>query len=61
MSLYQGSDDMVPLFDKVAVINSGHCIYYGNVVAANLKVGLCCNHITVVDTVPRIYDSHFVK
>ncbi|KAJ5462154.1 hypothetical protein N7530_010359 [Penicillium desertorum] len=34
MSLYQGSDDMVPLFDKVAVINSGHCIYYGDVVAA---------------------------
>lgn len=34
MSLYQGSDDMVPLFDKMAVINSGHCIYYGDVVAA---------------------------
>ncbi|KAJ5163911.1 uncharacterized protein N7500_005741 [Penicillium coprophilum] len=34
MSLYQGSDDMVPLFDKVAVINSGHCIYYGDVVSA---------------------------
>ncbi|CAG8044337.1 unnamed protein product [Penicillium nalgiovense] len=34
MSLYQGSDDMVPLLDKVAVINSGHCIYYGDVVAA---------------------------
>ncbi|KAH8698121.1 P-loop containing nucleoside triphosphate hydrolase protein [Phaeosphaeriaceae sp. PMI808] len=29
MSLYQGSDEMVPLFDKVSVINSGRCIYYG--------------------------------
>lgn len=29
MSLYQGSDEMVPLFDKALVINSGRCIYYG--------------------------------
>ncbi|KAJ6186788.1 hypothetical protein N7519_008089 [Penicillium mononematosum] len=45
MSLYQGSDDMVPLFDKVTVINSGHCIYYGDVVAAKSyfeDVGFYC-------------------
>ncbi|KAJ5578814.1 uncharacterized protein N7459_007778 [Penicillium hispanicum] len=34
MSLYQGSDEMVPLFDKVAVINSGRCIYYGDMSSA---------------------------
>lgn len=29
MSVYQGSDAMVPLFDKVLVINQGRQIYYG--------------------------------
>ena len=31
MSIYQGSDAIVPLFDKVIVINSGRQIFYGNV------------------------------
>ncbi|KAF7594854.1 hypothetical protein BBP40_008184 [Aspergillus hancockii] len=34
MSLYQGSDEMVPLFDKVLVINGGRCIYYGDMGSA---------------------------
>ena len=29
MSIYQGSDAIVPLFDKVLVINSGRQIFYG--------------------------------
>ncbi|KAI1825413.1 ABC transporter PeaB1 [Xylaria intraflava] len=29
MSVYQGSDSMVPLFDKVLVINGGRQIFYG--------------------------------
>lgn len=34
MSLYQGSDSMVPLFDKVLVINSGRLIFYGKATEA---------------------------
>ncbi|KAF2636141.1 ABC transporter [Massarina eburnea CBS 473.64] len=34
MSIYQGSNDMVPLFDKVVVINSGRQIFYGKVADA---------------------------
>ncbi|KAI9166308.1 ABC transporter patM [Paramyrothecium foliicola] len=30
MSVYQGSDSMVPLFDKILVINGGRQIFYGN-------------------------------
>ncbi|CAH0026214.1 unnamed protein product [Clonostachys rhizophaga] len=29
MSIYQGSDAMVPMFDKIAVINQGHQVFYG--------------------------------
>ena len=31
MSVYQGSDAIMPFFDKVVVINSGRQIYYGNI------------------------------
>ena len=31
MSIYQGSEAILPYFDKVAVINSGRQIYYGKV------------------------------
>lgn len=34
MSLYQGSDSMVPLFDHVLVINSGRLIFYGKATEA---------------------------
>ena len=34
MSIYQGSDAVVPLFDKVLVINSGRQIFYGPVAEA---------------------------
>ncbi len=34
MSIYQGSDAIVPLFDKVCVINSGRQIYYGPIAEA---------------------------
>lgn len=34
MSVYQGSDAMVPLFDKVLAINQGRQIYFGEATAA---------------------------
>jgi len=34
VSLYQGSDSMVPLFDKVLVINGGRQIFYGKATEA---------------------------
>jgi ATP-binding cassette subfamily G (WHITE) protein 2 (SNQ2) len=34
MSIYQGSDAIVPLFDKVLVVNSGRQIFYGPVAEA---------------------------
>ncbi|KAF2999430.1 hypothetical protein E8E13_007547 [Curvularia kusanoi] len=45
MSLYQGSDEMVHLFDKALIINSGRCIYYGPMSSAKAyfeDLGFAC-------------------
>lgn len=45
ISLYQGSDEMVPLFDKALIINSGRCIYYGPMGSAKAyfeNLGFAC-------------------
>ena len=36
MSVYQGSDGILPLFDKVLVINSGRQIFYGPTIEAEM-------------------------
>lgn len=51
MSLYQGSDAMIQLFDKVLVINSGRQIYYGNVAEAKEyfeSLGFICPERTTI-------------
>ncbi|KAI0437784.1 ABC transporter PeaB1 [Xylaria telfairii] len=53
MSIYQGSDSMVPLFDKVLVINGGRQIFYGKAVEAKSyfeSLGFVCpDHTTITD------------
>lgn len=51
MSLYQGSDSMVPLFDKVLVINNGRQIFYGKATQAKgyfEDLGFECSERTTV-------------
>ncbi|OJJ38758.1 hypothetical protein ASPWEDRAFT_48910 [Aspergillus wentii DTO 134E9] len=49
MSVYQGSDTIVPYFDKVIVINSGRQIFYGTIQDAKeyfLSLGFECSSAT---------------
>ena len=49
MSIYQGSDTIVRLFDKVLVINSGRQIFYGPIVEAKAyfeSLGFLCSPTT---------------
>ncbi|KFA79185.1 hypothetical protein S40288_02404 [Stachybotrys chartarum IBT 40288] len=51
MSLYQGSDSMVPLFDKVLVINGGRQIFYGKATEAKTyfrNLGFMCPDRTTI-------------
>lgn len=51
MSVYQGSDALVPLFDKVLVINSGRQIFYGPVADAKAyfeRLGFFCSPTTTI-------------
>lgn len=51
MSVYQGSDSMVPLFDKVVVINAGRQIFYGNATEAKAYfegLGFVCPDRTTI-------------
>lgn len=51
MSVYQGSDAMVPLFDKVLVINGGHQVFYGNASEAKPyfeSLGFVCPERTTI-------------
>ena len=51
MSIYQGSDAIVDLFDKVLVINSGRQIYYGPVSEAKAyfeSLGFYCSSTTTI-------------
>ncbi|KAK0634251.1 ABC transporter PeaB1 [Bombardia bombarda] len=51
MSVYQGSDSMVPLFDKVLVINAGRQIYYGPATEAKAyfeSLGFVCPDRTTI-------------
>ncbi|CAH0003728.1 unnamed protein product, partial [Clonostachys byssicola] len=51
MSIYQGSDAMVPMFDKVAVINQGHQVFYGKAQEAKPhfeKLGHKCPPTTTI-------------
>ncbi|KAI0911770.1 ABC transporter PeaB1 [Ustulina deusta] len=51
MSVYQGSDSMVPLFDKVLVINGGRQIYYGKATEAKAyfeNLGFICPERTTI-------------
>ncbi|KAI1819611.1 ABC transporter [Xylaria intraflava] len=50
-SLYQGSDSMVPLFDKVLVINNGREIFYGKATEAKSYfegLGFVCPERTTI-------------
>lgn len=53
MSVYQGSNAMVPLFDKVLVINGGRQIFYGTATKAKTyfeNLGfLCPDRTTITD------------
>ena len=49
MSVYQGSDAIVPYFDKVVVINAGRQIFYGTIQDAKtyfLSLGFECSSAT---------------
>ncbi|KAJ5279839.1 hypothetical protein N7478_005211 [Penicillium angulare] len=49
MSVYQGSDAVVPYFDKVIVINGGHQIFYGTIPEAKAyfsSLGFECSSAT---------------
>lgn len=49
MSVYQGSDAIVPYFDKVVVINAGRQIFYGTIPDAKtyfLSLGFKCSSAT---------------
>ncbi|KAJ5215363.1 ABC transporter [Penicillium cinerascens] len=49
MSVYQGSDAIVPYFDKIVVINAGRQIFYGNIRDAKahfLSLGFECSSAT---------------
>ena len=51
MSIYQGSDAIVPLFDKVLVINSGRQIFYGTMAEAKAYfegLGFECSPTTTI-------------
>ena len=51
MSVYQGSDSMVPLFDKVLVINGGRQIFYGKATEAKAyfeSLGFVCPDRTTI-------------
>jgi ATP-binding cassette subfamily G (WHITE) protein 2 (SNQ2) len=51
VSLYQGSDSMVPLFDKVLVINGGPQIFYGKATGAKAyfeNLGFVCPDRTTI-------------
>ncbi|KAI1128101.1 ABC transporter PeaB1 [Nemania abortiva] len=51
MSVYQGSDSMVPLFDKVLVINGGRQVYYGKPTEAKAyfeSLGFICPDRTTI-------------
>ncbi|TGJ84785.1 hypothetical protein E0Z10_g3954 [Xylaria hypoxylon] len=51
VSLYQGSDSMVPLFDKVLVINGGRQIFYGKATEAKAyfeNLGFACPDRTTI-------------
>ncbi|KAH7054333.1 ABC transporter PeaB1 [Macrophomina phaseolina] len=51
MSVYQGSDSMVPLFDKVLVINGGRQIFYGKATEAKAYfegLGFVCPERTTI-------------
>ncbi|KAI3332377.1 ABC transporter PeaB1 [Xylariaceae sp. AK1471] len=51
MSVYQGSDSMVPLFDKVLVINGGRQIFYGKATEAKAyfeALGFVCPDRTTI-------------
>lgn len=51
MSIYQGSDALVPLFDKVLVINSGRQVFYGPVAEAKAyfeSLGFLCSPTTTI-------------
>nr|WQM87383.1 ABC transporter [Xylaria grammica] len=51
VSLYQGSDSMVPLFDKVLVINGGRQIFYGKATEAKAyfeNLGFSCPDRTTI-------------
>ncbi|KAI0966753.1 ABC transporter PeaB1 [Xylaria arbuscula] len=51
MSVYQGSNAMVPLFDKVLVINGGRQIYYGRATEAKAYfegLGFVCPERTTI-------------
>ncbi|KAL1618926.1 hypothetical protein SLS56_010343 [Neofusicoccum ribis] len=51
MSVYQGSDAMVPLFDKVLVINGGHQVFYGKASEAKPyfeSLGFVCPERTTI-------------
>lgn len=51
MSIYQGSDSMVPLFDKVLVINRGRQIFYGKASEAKPYfegLGFVCDERTTI-------------
>ncbi|KAI1116059.1 ABC transporter PeaB1 [Nemania sp. NC0429] len=53
MSIYQGSDSMVHLFDKVLVISGGHQIFYGKAAEAKSyfeSLGFICpDRMTITD------------
>ncbi|KAI0023474.1 ABC transporter PeaB1 [Xylariomycetidae sp. FL0641] len=53
MSVYQGSDSIVPLFDKVLVINRGRQIFYGTATEAKAYFEglgfLCPDRTTITD------------
>ncbi|KAK7756965.1 hypothetical protein SLS62_000981 [Diatrype stigma] len=53
MSVYQGSEAMIPLFDKVLVINGGRQIYYGKATEAKAyfeSLGFVCpERVTTTD------------
>lgn len=51
MSVYQGSNAMVPLFDKILVINGGRQIFYGSATEAKQyfeDLGFVCSERTTV-------------
>lgn len=51
MSVYQGSDSMVPFFDKVMVINGGRQIFYGKATEAKAYfegLGFVCPERTTI-------------